>query len=142
MNINDYLIYGFNFIKEDNSYSIIANDDIGGATSANDLESSMYMAKWFVLDTADFKYRDMQLMPKALPLQQGMIEVNIGIDCALKIMLRNLMLETRTKQAKLAKLMGITPQALTKIMLFDKTTKIETLAKAFEAMGKPLKIEC
>ena len=142
MNINDYLIYGFKFEQEDLGFSVFANDDIGGATCGDTYDKAYYMAQWYVRDTADFRFRDMEFMPKALPLTEGMVAVNIGVDSALKIMLRNVMVETRTKQVKLAKLMNIKPQAVTNILTFDKGTKIETLYHAFAVMGKPLQIGC
>ena len=86
MNINDYLIYGFKFEQEDLGFSVFANDDIGGATCGDTYDKAYYMAQWYVRDTADFRFRDMEFMPKALPLTEGMVAVNIGVDSALKIM--------------------------------------------------------
>ncbi|SPT70092.1 hypothetical protein [Anaerobiospirillum thomasii] len=143
MNINDYLIYGFKFEQEDLGFSVLPGEELHyGATQGDSYDEAYDMAQWFVRDVADSRFRDMEFMPKALPLTEGMVAVNIGVDSALKIMLRNVMVETRTKQVKLAKLMNIKPQAVTNILTFDKGTKIETLYHAFAVMGKPLQIGC
>lgn len=143
MNINDYLIYGFDFIEETSgSFSVIANDDLGGATCGDTYEKAYYMAQWYVRDTADDLFRDFQFIPKALPVKANQVAVNIGVDSALKIMLLNCLVELRIKKGKLAKLMGISPAALNQYLRFDKTTKFTTIAKAFDVIGKPLKISC
>ena len=139
MNLKDYLIYGFDFIKEDSGYSVIA-DYLSGATCGKTYEDALVNAKAFLLDNALFYFQEGRLMPEARPLKGGQVSVNIGYDNALKIMLRNLMTETRTRPAKLASLLQISPQSLNQNLRFDKSTKLDTLAKAFEVLGKPLQI--
>lgn len=139
MNLKDYLIYGFDFIKEDSGYSVIA-DYLSGATCGKTYEDALVNAKAFILDNALFYFQEGRLMPEARPLKGGQVSVNIGYDNALKIMLRNLMTETRTRPAKLASLLQISPQSLNQNLRFDKSTKLATLAKAFEVLGKPLQI--
>ncbi len=143
MTVTEYMIYGFDFIKEDNGgFSVIANDDLGGATCGETYDKAFYMAQWYIRDTAEDLFRDFQFIPKALPVKANQVAVNIGIDSALKIMLLNCLVELRIKKSKLATLMGISPAALNQCLRFDKTTKFETLAKAFDVIGKPLKISC
>lgn len=143
MTVTEYMIYGFDFIKEDNGgFSVIANNDLGGATCGETYDKAYYMAQWYIRDTAEDLFRDFQFIPKALPVKANQVAVNIGIDSALKIMLLNCLVDLRIKKSKLATLMGISPAALNQCLRFDKTTKFETLAKAFDVIGKPLKISC
>jgi len=53
-------------------------------------------------------------------------------------MLLNALLESHMSQAELAKIMGIRPQQVTRIVNLEHTTKIDTVEKAFKALGKEL----
>lgn len=58
----------------------------------------------------------------------------------LKKELKNKLKETGIKRIELAKLMGILPQEVSRIINENKPTKIETLERAFNVLGYELEI--
>lgn len=56
------------------------------------------------------------------------------------MLLLNEMLIQNVSQAELARRMGIIPQKVTRLMDLSHTTKIDTLALAFDKLGKRLQL--
>ena len=66
--------------------------------------------------------------------------VDVGYDTALKIMLRNTMIDLMVRPSELARRLGVSNQRLNNILNFRKTTGLNALADCFNALGKPLNI--
>ncbi len=98
------------------------------------------MCKDFVLDAAGYYYGKSELIPAAEKLEYGKTPIDIGLDNALKIVWRNLMVKERIRPSEMANMMKISPQALNQFMRFNKSTKIEVIDKAFTLLGHPMEI--
>ena len=66
--------------------------------------------------------------------------IDVGYDTALKIMLRNTMIDMMVRPAELARRLKVSNQRLNSILSFRKTTGLNALADCFNALGKPLSI--
>lgn len=56
-------------------------------------------------------------------------------------MFRNIMYDKQVKQAELARLINVTPQALNAIINLRKNTNLNRLGECFKALGVKLNIE-
>ncbi|OCA55102.1 Antitoxin HicB [Photorhabdus namnaonensis] len=57
-----------------------------------------------------------------------------------KVLLLNTMLQTKTSNAELTRLLGTRPQEIQRIMSLGHSTKIDTIANALNALGKHLEL--
>lgn len=80
---------------------------------------------------------------KPVPLPQGKSEHYIELPLSLqaKIHLNNEMLHSKVSNAELARRLDIKPQEITRIVNLTHITKIDTLARAFQALGKRLSLQ-
>ncbi len=143
MTINDYLIYPARFVSEDvGGYSVFVRHELGEwCTQGDTFEQAKEMALSLIIDCANF-VAGKEPIPKACEPQEGDVQIFVPMDLALKFMLRNAMLEERWRVSDLAHKMNCTPQRLFKVVDFGRASKLELLAQVFEAIGRPLKIEC
>ena len=100
------------------------------------------MAIDVVITMAESLIKDRQMVPGAAEFQESDVTVNIPYHAALKILLRNTMLEERYRPADVCKKLDWTSQEFNAALSLRKKTAIDTLAAVFEAIGRPLKIEC
>lgn len=85
-------------------------------------------------------FNDNKLIPEAVTSQEDDFVVELPLDAALKIALRNIMIEERYRKADLAKGLGIAPQRISTFLNLKKTTNLSFLEKAFVYMKRPLTI--
>lgn len=141
MRVNDYRFYGFEIkTDEDGVHYAVCKSLIAGATEETEKKDIFAMCKEFVLDAAEFYYSEFKLTPAAEKLKDGETSIDIGLDNALKVVWRNLMVKERIRQSEMAKMMKISPQALNQFMRFRKSTKIEVIDRAFTLLGHPMDI--
>lgn len=75
-------------------------------------------------------------MPSIAPPGQDTVELPVSLSA--KILLLNEMLAQNVRPVELARRLGTTPQAVQRILKVRHSTKIDTIAEAFSAMGKRL----
>lgn len=150
MQLNDYLFYPAILEKEGDAYNVaVKNDGSSSAccdtyyTCGENLEDALFMAQDVILAMSDSLIKDRQKVPS------GKVEVKeathiITLKChqALKIMLRNAMLEERYRPVDICKKMGISSQKLNQILDLYKNTNLEDLYSIFKVIGRPLQITC
>ena len=134
MNINDYLKYS----------AIVSIDGSGweGALSqGRDMEEARAMAREVIYDYIEGLVEFKKRIPVPAVIDDGSrFIVDVGYDTALKIMLRNTMIDLMVRPSELARRLGVSNQRLNNILNFRKTTGLNALADCFNALGKPLKI--
>lgn len=143
MNIHDYLVYPVRLeAEQEGGFSVFVRlEDRELPTQAETEEKAKEMAISAIIDWAG-AFAGKELISKAGTQQEGDLLVSIPIDTALKFMLRNAMLEERWRIADIARKINCTPQRLANILDFSRSSKLGHLAEVFEAIGRPLKIEC
>lgn len=142
ISLQDYLIYPVHYTIHNEVYGVFVRNrlDEDFSTSANSEKEAIQMAEAVVLDMAEALIQARRPVPAAAPFQGGDVPLQLSYDVALKIMLRNLMLENRWRISDLSAKTGYSKQRLHSLLSLRKTTSINKLAKLFEAIGHPLQI--
>jgi antitoxin HicB len=113
--------------------------DIPEAISQGDTLEEVREAALDALVTAmDFYFEDSRKVPAASAAQAGEEVVELPASVSAKVLLLNTMIDERMRPSDLAKSMNVVPQEVTRILDIHHTTKIDTLAKAFKALGRSL----
>lgn len=115
--------------------------DIPEAISQGDtLDEALEMAKDALTVAIEFYFEDNRPVPMPSPPQGDERLVGLPPSVWAKVLLLNEMLYQGVSQAELAKRMGIIPQKVTRLVDLSHTTKIDTLAMAFDKLGKRLSL--
>jgi antitoxin HicB len=88
----------------------------------------------------DFYFEDRRPVPSPSEAQQGERLISLPLSIAAKVLLLNQMIKDQVRPADLARLMGIKPQEVNRLVDLNHTTKIDTVAQAMEAMGHSLSV--
>lgn len=114
--------------------------DIPEALTCGDTyEDALREAQDALITAFEFYFEDQRPVP--LPSQlESESYVTVPASVWAKVLLLNTMLSQRITQAELAKRMGSRKQEMQRIINLGHNTKIDTLNKALEAMGKQLTI--
>lgn len=110
-------------------------------TEARTMEELKNNARDALITAIDFYFEKSKTFPCASAQQPGETNVVLPASVVLKIMLLNSMLTSHTRPADLARKMNVRPQEVTRIIDIHHATKIDTLEKAFKALGKQLCFE-
>lgn len=125
---------------ENGGYFVSFRDIPEALTQGTTLEEARDAARDALVTAMDFYIEDNRHVPEASPAEEGEELIELPLSVSAKIMLLNAMLEKRFKAADLARAMQIKPQEVTRIMDLRHTTKIDTLARAFSAVGRKLEL--
>ena len=143
MDINDYLKYSASIRKGDRFFiiSIDGNGWEGALSQGRDMEEARMMAKEAIYDYIEGLVEFKKRVPVPTVIDDGSRSIiDVGYDTALKIMLRNTMIDMMVRPAELARRLKVSNQRLNSILSFRKTTGLNALADCFNALGKPLSI--
>lgn len=132
--------YPATLTKGDNAFVVTFRDIPEALTQGHTYEEAIDMAEDALLTAMDFYFEDNRSVPSPSKPEEGEVLISLPVSAATKVMLLNLLLEERVSQAELAKRMGIRPQQVTRIVNLEHTTKIDTVERAFKALGKELNI--
>lgn len=81
-------------------------------------------------------------IPRAVKPHKGDIMIELPVDLALKLMLRNAMFRSGIRVSDLARLKGVRPQAVFKVLDLSKSSRLSSISTYFDLIGRPLKISC
>lgn len=132
--------YPAKLTKDEDGFVITFRDIPEAITQGDTHNEAMEMAEDALLTAMDFYFEDNRQVPLPSKPKKDEVLINLPISVATKVMLLNTLLEKGVTQAELAKLMGIRPQQVTRIVNLEHTTKIDTVEKAFRALGRELDI--
>lgn len=142
MNILEYMQYPALIEKsEDGTFSVNLRDFPHSHTCGDTYEEALAMAKDLIIDCATFDAGHM-LIAKGSSSTSGEVMIHISPDTAIKIMLRNLMLQKRINVHQLAEKIGEPDSKVRNTLNFRRATKLETLMLFFKAIDAPLSITC
>ncbi|TXR53566.1 type II toxin-antitoxin system HicB family antitoxin [Reinekea thalattae] len=108
-------------------------------TCGDDLDDAKAMAQDALLTAFEFYFEDNRAVPAPLAEAEHYIDVPLSLEA--KIYLLNSMLEARISNAELARRIHVKPQEITRLVNLKHNTKIDTLARALQALGKQLRLE-
>lgn len=124
----------------DGGFVVTFKDIPEANTQGETFDEAVEMAEDALLTALTFYFEDNRTIPLPSEPKRSETLIDLPISASIKVVLLNTLLETRVSQSKLAKRMGISPQQVTRIVNLNHTTKVDTLAAAFKALGRELKI--
>lgn len=118
---------------------VVTFRDIPEAITQGDSEADALSEAQDALVTAmDFYFEDRRAVPAPSKACAGEVLVALPLSVSAKVLLLNAMIEGSVRPSELARLMGVKPQEVNRIINLSHTTKIDTIAEAMSAMGREL----
>ncbi len=151
MKLEDYLSYPALLQGNNDGYAVEIfhqpfPDDLpfspNWVTCGYDLDDAIIMGKDVIITWAEEFISHKVPVPARAEHCEGQHDIMLPYHTALKIMLRNVMLEEEIRMVDIAAYANLSLQNLHKALDLRKKTHIDTLAKLFKATSHPLKIEC
>lgn len=124
----------------DGGYIVTFRDIPEAITQGDDFHEAKAMAVDALITAMDFYFEEGRAVPNPSLLLADDIAVELPPSVGTKVALLNVILERRQRPVELAKAMGVKPQEVTRIMDLHHSTKIDTLAAAFKALGYELDV--
>lgn len=127
-------------IEPDGDSYMASFPDIPEALTCGDnYEDALLQAQDALLTAFEFYFEDQRSVPLPSPAL-GRDTVSVPASVWVKVLVLNTMLEQRISQAELAKRMGTRKQEMQRVINLGHNTKIDTLNRALEVMGKRLQV--
>lgn len=149
MNIDSYLKWPYRMEIEPEGISIVVknNGSVKGIASEFDtcctsIDEVEEMVKSVIIDFAEHCFEEKIPFPAAGKIEQDDKVLTLPLHVALKIILHNIMVSERFRAVDIYKnIAGGSSQKFNQDTKLTKVTKFETLARYFNEVGHPLKIE-
>lgn len=132
------MFYPAKFISEDGGYTVTFRDIPEALTCGDSLDDAKEMAQDALITAMDFYFEDRKKVPMPSSLEDGEVMVELPDSVFAKVLLLNEMVEQKVSNADLARLIFIKPQEVQRIVNLEHSTKIDTISKALNALGKQL----
>lgn len=126
--------------EEGGGYVVTFRDIPEAITQGDTLEEARAMGADALLTAMDFYFEDKRPVPAPSKAKKGEELIALPASVSAKVLLLNAMLEQGVTPSELARRMGTRPQDVNRIMDLGHTTKIDTIAEAFEAIGRHLEL--
>ncbi|VWC78788.1 Antitoxin HicB [Burkholderia aenigmatica] len=126
--------------EEDGGYVVTFRDIPEAITQGDTLDEARSMGADALLTAMDFYFEDKRSVPAPSKAKKGEELIALPASVSAKVMLLNEMLAQGVTPSELARRMGTRPQDVNRIMDLGHTTKIDTIAEAFEAIGRHLEL--
>ncbi|MDK6202311.1 type II toxin-antitoxin system HicB family antitoxin [Oligella urethralis] len=104
-------------------------------------EEAIDLAYDCLVTALDFYFDDMRAVPEPSKVKDEQYAVMLPVSVTVKVKLLNEMTKQRIKQADLARLMNLSPTQVNRMVNLHRATKVDTLDRAFKALGKTLEFE-
>ncbi|KGF32079.1 MULTISPECIES: type II toxin-antitoxin system HicB family antitoxin [Oligella] len=104
-------------------------------------EEAIDLAYDCLVTALDFYFDDMRAVPEPSKVKDEQYAVMLPASVTVKVKLLNEMTKQRIKQADLARLMNLSPTQVNRMVNLHRATKVDTLDRAFKALGKTLEFE-
>lgn len=132
------LIFPVVFERDGSGY-LVRFPDVPEALSAGaSLDEARGMAQDALETAIEFYFEDSRQVPMPSKPVAGQEVVELPASLSAKVLLLNEMLAQGIRPADLARRLGTSPQSVQRILKLHHTTKIDTVAQAFRALGKRL----
>lgn len=142
MNLCAYWAYPVRFIPaKEGGYTVIVSGIEGAITEGDDKETAEKSAVSVIADVANYYFDEKKMIPPAPGKKDDEELVRLPFAMALKIALRNELIEQKLSQSELARRLGMSAQLLSQTLDLARTrTSIDVLINAFEAIGKKIDV--
>ncbi|WP_374258316.1 type II toxin-antitoxin system HicB family antitoxin [Aquabacterium sp.] len=109
-------------------------------TQGYSLEEAKAAAIDALVTAMDFYFEDARQVPPPSKAKAKEVLISLPTSVATKVLLLNTLIQEKKRPVDLAKAMHVKPQEVTRLLDLHHTTKIDTLAAAFHALGRNLDI--
>lgn len=142
MDVMAYAAYPAKFEPSDEGvYTVLVSGIDGAITEGNSKEEAVRAAVSVIADMANFYLDEKRAIPPAPPKRPGEELVRLPLVMALKIAIRNEMLERRLTQRELARRLDMSPQLIHQTLdLCRVRTSLDSLDAVAGAMGLSMQI--
>lgn len=124
---------------ESGGYVVSFPDIPEALTQGDNQEEALLMARDALMTAFEFYFEDSQKIPLPSVIHsEHYIEVPASVVA--KILLLNHFVDARISQRELADRMGVKRQEITRLFDLRHSTKIDTIQKALQVLGKELKL--
>lgn len=125
---------------EEGGYVVTFRDVPEAITQGDSVSEAMEMAEDALVTSMDFYFEDKR--PVALPseAEEGEHMVSLPASVSAKVLLLNEMLTQRVTPSELARRLGTRPQDVQRLTDLSHATKIDTIDRALNALGRSLEI--
>ncbi|SMB88481.1 antitoxin HicB [Pasteurella testudinis DSM 23072] len=135
------MYYAAHFTPADEGGFVVTFPDIPeGITQGDTFEEAMEMAEDVLLSCVEIYFEEDKPFPVARNLGEGETPVAMPNSVYAKVLLHNAMIQQSITKAQLARLASIRPPEVGRILEPRHTTKIDTISRAFRALGKELQL--
>lgn len=125
---------------EEGGFVVTFRDIPEAITQGDDEAEALAMAADVLLSAMEFYFEDKRQVPPPSAPQEGERLIALPLSVVAKVLLLNRMIERRVRASDLARLLGVKPQEVNRLIDLGHSTKIDTIAKAMEAMGAELNL--
>lgn len=135
------MLYPAIFEREESGlYSVTFRDIPEAITCGDNYDDALVMAKDALVSAMDFYFEDKRSVPLPSEAKEGEVLIELPPSVATKVMLLNEMIKQNISNVELARRIHVKPQEMQRITDLNHSTKIDTLNRAFQALGKRLEI--
>lgn len=126
--------------QEEGGFTVTFRDIPEAISQGDDMNEASEWAADALATAMEFYFEDGRQVPTPSAPQEGDVLIDLAPSVAAKVLLLNEMLAQKVSQAELARRMHTRPQEIQRVVNLGHATKIDTLAAAFQALGKHLEI--
>lgn len=125
---------------EEGGFVVTFRDIPEAITQGDDEAEALTMAADVLLSSMEFYFEDKRQVPPPSAPEAGERLIALPLSVVAKILLLNRMIERSVRASDLARLLGVKPQEVNRLIDLGHSTKIDTIAKAMEALGAELNL--
>ena len=126
---------------EEGGYVVQFRDIPEAFTQGDTRQEAEAMAKDVLLFVLEDYFDDRKAVPMPSTPQAGDVLIELPAIVTAKVLLLNTMIGMNIRPADLARKMAVRPQTMTNLLNLNHSTKIDTVADAFKALGKTLELQ-
>jgi len=128
------------FEPDSGGFVVTFRDIPEAITQGDTLDEARAMAADALLTAMDFYFEDKRPVPAPSKAKKGEELIALPASVSAKVLLLNEMLAQKVTPSELARRLSTRPQDVNRIVNLGHATKIDTIAEAFEALGKHLEV--
>jgi antitoxin HicB len=133
-------LYPARVTKEGKEFLVTFPDVPEAITSGATQEEALEMAADALVTAMDFYFEDRRAVPMPSAPKRGQVPVELPASVAAKVLLLNELVASGVRNAELARRMGTSAQEVTRLTDLHHPTKIDTVARALNALGRTLEL--
>jgi antitoxin HicB len=133
-------LYPARVTREAGEYLVTFPDVPEAITSGATREEALAMAADALVTAMDFYFEDRRAVPLPSPVKRGQAAIELPASVAAKVLLLNELVACGIRNSELARRMHTSAQEVTRLTDLHHPTKIDTVARALQALGRSLEM--